>query len=200
VDFLPLVRGRRSVRVYQDRLVPRAALEALLEAARWAPSPHGRQPWRFVVLTRAEPKARLAEAMGDEWQRTLAMDGQPSEVIQLRLEKSRQRIREAPALMLACLYLEELDRYPDADRQHAEEVMAIQSLGAALQNLLLSAFAIGLDCGWMCAPLFCPDTVRAALDLPAALTPHALITVGYAAQEPKRRPHRPWSELVVRFD
>src|SRR5262249_22100975 len=187
-------------RVYQDRPVPRAALELLLETARWAPSPHGRQPWRFAVLTRAEPKARLAEAMGDEWQRTLEMDGQPLEVIQLRLEKSRERIRHAPALVLACLYLEELDRYPDADRQRAEEVMAIQSLGASLQNLLLAAYATGLDCGWMCAPLFCPDTVRSALDLDSALVPHALITIGYALQEPKRRPHRPWSDLVVRFD
>src|SRR5262249_45442464 len=167
-------------RVYQDRPVPRVALETLLDAARWAPSPHGRQPWRFVVLTRAEPKTRLIEAMGDEWQRTLEMDGQPPEVMQLRLEKSRERIRDAPALVLACLYLEEIDRYLDADRQRAEEVMAIQSLGASLQNLLLAAYAIGLDCSWMCAPLFCPDTVRAALDLDSALIPHALITIGYA--------------------
>src|SRR5262249_46451466 len=149
---------------------------------------------------RAEPKARLAGAMGDEWRHTLELDGEPPEVIQLRLERSQERIRRAPALVLACLYLEDLDRYPDADRQRAEEVMAIQSVGAALQNVLLAAYTVGLDCGWMCAPLFCPDTVRAALDLDVALIPHALITVGYAAQEPKRRPHRPVDELVVRFD
>lgn len=78
--------------------------------------------------------------------------------------------------------------------------MAIQSLGAAIQNLLLEGYAQGLDCGWMCAPLFVPDIVRAALDLDAALIPHALIAVGYAAQDPKRRPHRPADELVVLFD
>jgi nitroreductase len=33
--------------------------------ARWAPSPHGAQPWRVVVLTRPEAKRALAEAMGD---------------------------------------------------------------------------------------------------------------------------------------
>ena len=43
-------------------------------------------------------------------------------------------------------------------------------------------------------------TIRAALELDATLIPHALISVGYLAQEPKRRPHRPVSELVVRFD
>ncbi len=200
VDLLPVARGRQSVRVYQDRPVPRAALETMLEAARWAPSPHGTQPWRFVVLTRAEAKRELAGAMGEEWQRTLAMDREPAEVVAIRLAKSRERIERAPALILACLYLADLDRYPDADRQRAEEVMAIQSLGAALQNMLLAAYTQGLDTGWMCAPLFCPDAVRAALKLDVALIPHALITVGYLAQPPKRRPHRPISELVVRFD
>jgi coenzyme F420-0:L-glutamate ligase / coenzyme F420-1:gamma-L-glutamate ligase len=200
VDFLPLVRSRRSVRAFQPRPVPRAALEELLMAAAWAPSPHGRQPWRFVVLTRAEPKARLAAAMGDDWRATLAQDGQPTELVALRLSKSHERIREAPALVLACLYLDELDHYPDEQRQRAEETMAIQSLGAAIQNLLLAAYALGLDTGWMCAPLFSPDTVRAALDLAPSLIPHALIPIGYAARDPKRRPRRPLDELVVRWE
>lgn len=200
VEFLPLARGRQSVRSFQERPVPREALLELLEAARWAPSPHGRQPWRFVVLTRDEPKRRLAEAMGDEWRRVLAMDGEAPEQIARRLARSHQRIETAPALILACLYLADLDRYPDADRQRAEEVMAIQSLGAALQNVLLAAYALGLDTGWICAPLFCGDSVRAALGLDATLIPHALIPVGYKAAEPKRRPHRPISDLVVRFD
>lgn len=200
LNFLPLARGRRSVRDFEDRPVPRQALETMLEAATWAPSPHGRQPWRFAVLTKSESKERLSEAMGEEWQRTLMMDGQPEETIQIRLEKSRERIRTAPALVLACLYLEDLDRYPDRDRQQAEEVMAIQSLGAAIQNMLLAAYAAGLDCGWMCAPLFCPDAVRAALNLESNLIPHALLTIGYAARDPRRRPHRSPDELVVFFD
>jgi PPOX class probable F420-dependent enzyme len=200
VDILPLARGRRSVRVYTDSPVPRAALDTMLQAACWAPSPHGRQPWRFAVLTRDEPKRRLAEAMGTDWRRTLEMDQESPEVVATRLAKSWERIQRAPAIVLACLYVEELDRYPDAGRQWAEEVMAIQSLGAAVQNMLLAAYALGLDTGWMCAPLFTPETVRAALDLDSTLIPHALITVGYKAQEPKRRPHRPPSELVVLFE
>ena len=201
LDFLPLARNRRSVRAFEDRPVPRPAMEAMLEAAGWAPSPHGRQPWRFVVLTNEQPKQRLAAAMGSEWQRTLAMDSEQEEVIQIRLEKSRERIRSAPALVLVCLYLADLDHYPDPGRQRAEEVMAIQSLGAAVQNMLLAAYTVGLDCGWMCAPLFCPDTVCEALDLDGSrLIPHALITVGYAAKDPRRRPHRPLDELIVRFD
>lgn len=195
-----LMQGRRSVRQYQQQAVPRDLIEQILEAARWAPSPHGRQPWRFVVLTQPRPKERLADAMGETWQKNLDMDGQGAEIVKLRREKSRQRILQAPALILPCLYLEDLDRYPDEQRQSDETVMAIQSLGAAIQNMLLMAYDLGLDGGWMCAPLFCPAVVCQALDLDARLIPHALITLGYAAADPKRRERLPLSSLIVHFE
>jgi F420 biosynthesis protein FbiB-like protein len=195
-----IIRGRRSVRRYQDRPVARELILEVLEAARWAPSPHGRMPWRFAVLTRPEPKLRLADAMGDEWRRQLAYDGQDAATVELRRRKSHERIVGAPAIVIPCLYLADLDVYPDAGRNAAEATMAVQSLGCAIQNMLLTAYGLGLDGGWMCAPLFCPEVVVAALDLDPALTPHALITLGYAAADPARRERLPLEELVVRFD
>ncbi len=188
------------MRRYEDRPVPRELVEQVLEAARWAPSPHGRQPWRFAVLTRDEPKRRLADAMGDEWRRQLAFDGQDAATIELRRRKSHERIVRAPAIVVPCLYLADLDVYPDADRNAAEATMAVQSLGCAVQNMLLMAYSLGLDGGWMCAPLFCPEVVVAALDLDPALTPQALITLGYAAADPLRRERLPLERLIVRFD
>ena len=199
-DLSTLLQGRRSVRKYQERAVTRKQLEQILEAARWAPSPHGRQPWRFVVLTRQEPKQQLADHMGATWQHNLAMDGQDNKIVAQRLEKSRQRIVTAPALIMPCLYLEDLDRYPDEQRQADETTMAIQSLGAAIQNMLLMAYDLGLDTGWMCAPLFCPEIACDALNLDKRLIPQALISVGYAAADPQRRERLPLEQLIARFD
>ena len=200
LGFDQIIAGRRSVRAFRPDPVPRPAVEAMLEAAGWAPSPHGRQPWRFVVVESPERRARLAEAMGETWRAQLALDGQDPALIDLRYRKSHQRITGAPLVIIPCLYLADLDVYPDAERQAAETTMAIQSLGCAVQNLLLTAYARGLDAGWMCAPLFCPDTVRAALGLAETLTPHALLPVGYAASDPVRRPRRPLNELVVQWE
>ena len=199
-NLAALLQGRRSVRKYQARPVTREQIEQIVEAARWAPSPHGRQPWRFVILTAAEAKARLAEQMGTTWQQNLEMDRQDTQTVNIRLEKSRQRILNAPTIIIPCLYLEDLDRYPDEKRQNDETTMAIQSLGAAIQNMLLMAYDLGLDTGWMCAPLFCPEIVCEALELDTRLIPHALITVGYAAADPQRRERLPLSTLIVRFD
>ncbi len=140
LDLDAVMRGRRSVRAFRPDPVPRALIERVLDAARWAPSPHGRMPWRFAVITQPEAKARLADAMGDTWQETLAMDNEPPEVVARRLALSHERVRGAPVLVLLCLYTEDLDYYPDAARQAAETTMAIQSLGAAAENLLLSAY------------------------------------------------------------
>jgi coenzyme F420-0:L-glutamate ligase/coenzyme F420-1:gamma-L-glutamate ligase len=195
---LDTIHGRRSVRRYLQKEVPDAAVEVVLEAARWAPSPHGRQPWRFAVVRREVTKERLADAMGEEWRANLAMDGQDAEVVEKRLIGSRKRLLDAPVLLLLCLYLEDLDAYPDAERQRGETTMAVQSLGAAAQNALLAAYDLGLDAGWMCAPLFCPEKVVGALGLDPRLVPHALLTLGYAEGDPpKRRSRKPLEELVV---
>jgi nitroreductase len=95
--------------------------------------------------------------------------------------------------------MSELDRYPDPRRATAEETMAVQSLGACVENMLLTAYAHGIDAGWMCAPLFCPDVVVATLHLPDHLIPHGLIAMGHTATNPKRRPRRTLDTLVV-FD
>jgi len=200
LDLSALVSGRRSVRTYADTPVERALVEQVLEAGRWAPSPHGRLPWRFVVLTRAAAKRELADAMGGEWRRNLEMDGQDDAVVDIRLDKSYARLLSAPVLIVPCLYLADLDRYPDPVRQAAERTMAVQSVGAAAQNMLLAAYSLGLDGGWMCAPLFCPEIVCEALTLDKRLIPHAMITIGYAAADPKRRERLPLSTLVVRFE
>src|SRR6266480_6200660 len=99
-DLATLLKSRRSVRKYQARPVSRELIEQVLEAARWAPSPHGRQPWRFVVLTRQEVKQQLADRMGDTWRQNLEMDGQDADIVNIRLGKSQQRIHNAPVLIV----------------------------------------------------------------------------------------------------
>ena len=62
LDLGAIIQGRHSVRRYHDQPVPRELIEQVLEAARWAPSPHGRLPWRFAVLTKPALRSRLADA------------------------------------------------------------------------------------------------------------------------------------------
>ena len=66
MEFLDVVRERRSIRKYRPDPIPQAKMDQVLEAARLAPSWANSQCWSFVVVTDPKAKRRLAEA-GNEW-------------------------------------------------------------------------------------------------------------------------------------
>jgi F420 biosynthesis protein FbiB-like protein len=195
--FLDLAVGRRSIRRYQPTQIPAATLERLLDAARWAPSAHNRQPWRFALIEAPGGKDRLARAMGDRLRADRHRDGDPTGAIEQDVARSHARITGAAALVVVALDMREMDHYPD-QRQQSERLMAVQSTAMAAQNLLLAAHAEGLGACWMCAPLFCPEVVIEAVGLPLGWEPQALITLGWPANEGKPAVRRPVAEIAWR--
>ncbi len=193
---LDLLLSRRSIRRYRPDPVPQALIEQVLTAAIWAPSAHNRQPWRFAVVTDATRKEALARAMGACLRRDLEADGIDEAVIAQDTARSFARLTGAPVLIVVSLSMVDMDEYPDQRRQQHEFLMAAQSTAMAGQNLLLAAHGLGLGACWMCAPLFVPDIVRAALDLPDDWQPQGLITLGYPA-ETKTKTRHPLEMSVV---
>lgn len=191
------IKERSSVRSFRTDSVDRRLVVRAVEAAGWAPSPHGTQPWRFVLVEREGDRRSLADRMGASWREQLRLDDLPADVIEHRVSRSKDRLERAPVVAILCLYLGDAHHYPDAERNEAERLMAIQSLGAAAQNFLLALHVQGLDSGWMCAPLFCPDLIREHLGLGDTLQPHAMFPIGLMDAPPKRRPRRPVEDLIV---
>jgi F420 biosynthesis protein FbiB-like protein len=197
VDLLNFLQTRRSVRRFLSQPVPRELCERLLQAATWAPSSHNRQPWRFAVLSSMTAKSSLAEEMGADFRRDLIADGLTPDEVEAQTSRSRQRILEAPLVIVICLDPSIGDNYPDAWRQQAEYIMGTQSVALAGENLLLAAHAMGLGGVWVCAPLFTPVTVRKALNLPEHWEPQGMLLVGYPAQIPAPRSRRPVNEVTL---
>ena len=172
------LEARRSIRAFTDEPIARATLDQLVEAACIAPAPHHSRPWRFVIVDTNAAKADLADGMGTRWRADLAADAVPTPRVDELVDASHRKLREAPALVLACLTWDGLDRYPDETRRRAEWGMALLSLGAAVENLMLATAAAGLASCWVAAPIFCPEEARDALALPDEWLPHALVLVG----------------------
>lgn len=196
IDLLTLMQTRRSIRRYDPREVPQHLVQQVLEAARWAPSAHNRQPWRFVVITESEAKVNLATAMGKRLRADLTRDNVPEVEIEKDVSRSYERITQAPVLILLALSMVDMDAYPDERRSRYEHTLAVQGVALAGQNLLLMAHYLGLGACWVCAPLFVPDVVQQALELPADWEAQALITMGYPA-EIRERTRQPLEEKVL---
>jgi F420 biosynthesis protein FbiB-like protein len=185
------IEARRSIRAFLPEPVPRADLDRLVEAACLAPAPHHSRPWRWVIVDAPGRKAALARGMGERWHRDLEGDGVAPARVDDLVAASHGKLTGAPALVLGCLTWEGLDRYPDAPRQLAEWGMALLSLGAAVENLMLAAAAADLASCWVAAPIFCPEEARDALSLPEEWLPHALVLVGRRDPEYTARPRPP---------
>jgi coenzyme F420-0:L-glutamate ligase / coenzyme F420-1:gamma-L-glutamate ligase len=194
-----LFAGRRSIRRYLPLPVARELIDSLLEAATAAPSAHNRQPWRFLIIESETTKQKLARAMGGRLRADRLRDGDPVDAIEADVSRSHARLTNAPVLVLVCMTMADMDRYADERRNRAERLMAVQGTAMAAQNLLLAAHATGLGAGSMCAPLFCPETVSAALALPPDWEPQTLVTLGYAADQGKPFRRRPLDE-VARYE
>jgi F420 biosynthesis protein FbiB-like protein len=191
-----LLETRRSIRRFEPEPVPDDALQRVLVAGTRAPSAHNRQPWRFAILKK-EARRRLASAMGGRLREDRLADGDDPVRVEEDVARSYRRISEAPAAVLVCLTMEDMDRYPDEKRASAERVMAIQGTAMAAAYMQLAAHAEGLGACWLCAPLFAPETARAALDLPHTWQPQGLILLGYPADVGRRRGRRPVEEVSL---
>jgi len=185
-ELLELLKSRRSVRRFSREPLSQGDLEKLIEAARWAPSNHNRQGWKFVALTDREQirdlaqevKAALAERFTTE---TGLLSQQIDEAI-----VHATLFAEAPCVLLVmhkrptALATEMLAGTPNPELISGEPLSAAM----AVQNLLLAAHALGLGACTMTAPLLASEVILSMPDLPPGLVPTCLIAVGHPAEAP----------------
>jgi F420 biosynthesis protein FbiB-like protein len=184
LDIKDVIKSRRSIRKYKKNPIDISKIVEILKFSIWAPSAHNAMPYYFLIIEDPQVKSELVKKMAEEYENDLEKDqiAEPSrkEII----EDSIKKFTAAPIILIPCLSMERMHKYPDKKRQNAEYIMAIQSVSATIQNFLLVSYANGFGCCWYCAPLFCQDIVRKVLDIPKNLDPQAFITVGYPDEMP----------------
>ena len=195
-DLHNFLRTRRSVRRFKPDPVAESVIENVLSTVTYAPSAHNRQPWRFVVLTDSSVKMQLADSMGADFERDLRLDGVAEDKIESQIQRSKIRMTSAPVVILLCLDMSEMDSYLDEKRQHAERIMAMQSVAAAGLQLLLAAHAEGLGGVWVCSPLFAPAAIQRTLKLSQNWEPQGMFYVGYPGASPKPKELKDVQSLI----
>jgi coenzyme F420-0:L-glutamate ligase / coenzyme F420-1:gamma-L-glutamate ligase len=198
-DLHTFLRTRRSIRRFKPDPVPDSVLNEILHTATFAPSAHHRQPWRFVLIKDLASKKHLSDAMAQEFQRDLEKDKLSAEEIEKRVNRSRERIANAPVVIMLCVDMSEMDDYPDEQRKKAEYLIATQSVANAGMQLLLATHAEGLGGVWVCSPMFAQKTVQTALNIHKTWEPQAMFMLGYPADVPAPRERKPLDEILKTF-
>jgi nitroreductase len=188
MQTLEAIAQRRSIRKFKDTPVTDEQIRALLHAATLAPSGKNRQPWRFVVV-RGEKRGEMIQVMRAGMETVKAEGG--------NLGSSPwtvQIMEKAPVTIF--VFNDDLE---NADRPYSMHDMIgnsvdVQSIGAAIQTMLLAATDMGLGTLWIC------DVFYAYLGLCAWLgETHQLVaavSVGYPDEEPDARPRKSVDEVT----
>ena len=200
MNFEDAIRARRSVRAFEERPVPRAAVDKAISLAVQAPAPHHSSPWRFALVESHEEKERLSSAMGDAWRDDLTSDGLPQDKVEAILGRSHALLTGTPLLTVCSADMTKAHAYSDPRRERAEWSLFAHSVGAALQTYMTSLAADGIASCWISAPVFCGETLKRFFSLAPEVEPQALVLVGYASPEysPRPRPEPDPDEYVIR--
>jgi len=191
MDTLEAIATRRSNRRFKADPIPQDALDTILNAAIMAPSGKNRQPWRFVVV-REDKRGEMVAQM----RAGIAKFKDRGENIG-SAEGTAAVMEQAPVTVF--IFNTE-GKHPWLDRTIQESVwdmVNIQSIGAAIQNICLAARALGLGSLWIADVLFAYEELEAWLGQDTEMV--AAVSLGYPADNPVIFSRKPLADVTVWF-
>lgn len=169
MEFFKVIKGRRSVRSWTDKPVPKELIKKLIDSARWSPSSCNRQSCKFVIVESEKNKKILANS---------TPSGKPF-------------CSDAPVIMIVLVD----ERLYNSERsEHTPYLDA----AAAIENILLAAHDSELGACWLnfdTKSLGCDEKIRSAFNISKHFLIISLIALGY----PKKIPEPPLRKEIDEF-
>lgn len=154
MGFIDIAQARYSCRDFnREKLVSRATMLTVIDAARIAPSACNRQPWKFIIVD-DECDSTCRDAILESY--------------------NRAWIETAPAFIIACGDHSQAWQRPSDNKDHTDIDLSI-----AIEHLCLSATSNGLATCWVCN--FDTEKIIKCFNVPSHLEPIAIIPIGYPA-------------------
>ena len=189
------IKNRRSIRKYKKETVDKKDIELILRAGLYAPSAKNRQPWKYYIYTE-ENKNKLLDAMeaglmrksGENKLLPDSQYGLPDAFHTLQI------MREAPVLII----IENTNGtspYVRIDSDHrVTEICDTLSIGASVQNILLTATELGYGTLWIANTCFAYNELVDFTGIKGQLV--GAICLGIADEAPGQRPRKDFTEVV----
>ena len=187
MDFMDLVRKRRSVRKYKPDPVPEEKLKYVLEAARFAPSWANRQCWKYIIVTDEALRKKIVV------RNVLPV---PSAGARQRMPNASRPVRprnwaaQAPIIIVGCA-----DPTKSGNKDGKE--YSLLDMEISMKHMLLAAAEQGLGTCWIGAG-FDEAVVKEALGVPKEICVVALTPLGYPDEVTEPRPRKNLEDITSR--
>jgi nitroreductase len=181
MEAIEALTSRRSPAQFTEPAPDEAALEAILRAAMRAPD-HGKlKPWRFLVL-RGDARKRFGDVMAE------AMRRREPEAPASMVEREREKPLRAPLIVVLAAAIKEGHKIPVIEQ--------LLAAGAAAQNVMLAAHALGFAAAWKTGAPAYDNYVKEALGLASSDAIVGFLYLGTPAAAPIALPPSELADFV----
>lgn len=206
MDLFEAIQTRKSIRRYKQTSVPDEDIRTILDAGRWAPSANNTQPWSFIVIKDRELLKGMAAAVREMIDRMVPYAESEKQAQRLAAYKNNYYtfFENAPVVIAVCMetYDAGTDRllakmgYSAEDIKRLRPLPGLQSVAAAIQNMLLAIHSLGYGSCWMTGPLVAQEAFGKLLGFGKEKSIAALLPVGVPDENPPLRPRKPVEETM----
>jgi nitroreductase len=206
MDIFEAIQGRKSIRRFKQTPVPDGDIAKVLDAGRLAPSASNTQPWSFIVVKDHAVLKQMAEAVRAMVERMLPFAENESQAQRLSAYKNSYYtfFENAPALIVVLTgpYDASTDKllnkmgYADEEVRRLRPLPGLQSVAAAVENMLLAVHALGYGSCWMTGPLVAQEAFQELLGYGKEQTAVALLPMGVPDENPQARSRKPLKDMM----
>lgn len=184
--------------------MPKEDLKEMVRLAGLAPSVNNYQPWKYIAITNKEVLHKMAEIVAVKIAALPSKKSVATKNIKTQVTWFSTFFKDAPAVLALAIQPYETVLESGVELTHDEinkirNYPDIQSAGASIQNLLLSAVDLGYVACWLSGPMFARKEIEEILGIKEPSSLLAFIAVGKPRSEPrpKEKPNLADSLIII---
>ena len=189
------IENRRSIRKYKRHEISKEIIEDIIYSATLAPSAKNRQPWKFIVY-QGEEKSKLVDVMhqGIKLEK-ITHKLMPEWAFAIPDAENTVRVMEEAPCLIAVLNTNQKTPFDSIeDEKRIVEICDSLLIGAAIENMILTATSYGLGTLWIANTCFAYNELIDFIETDSQLT--GIVAIGFANETPAKRPRKPVADIV----
>jgi nitroreductase len=188
VDVIKAIKTRRTIRKFRSTSISDETVKTIIDAARWAPSGGNSQPWKFIIIRNQLTINKIRELFLISFQKyyfNLPKDDPRHEKAKKIIPKVKDFYKNAPVFIAVFVEWKRYTPFPGD---------TIGDAFAAIENMMLAAWALGLGSAWL--NMLPEQEIKNLLEVPSELRFVACIPIGYPEELPVPPPRKPIEEIT----
>lgn len=204
--FFNIVDTRKTNRKYEDYIPPIEDIKRIIDSARLAPSAVNAQNWKFIAIYNKEIKHKMAQAVLDMYEKISNNLDDKQVVEQIERYKGHSTFFENAPVVIAAVMTKspsflsgvlEMAKFSKEEIESMRPDSQLLSIGGAIENMALSAHALGLGSCWMVAPILASAKFKEILNLDETDKVVSLLTIGKPTPSDNRSPKKNLDEIMT---